>query len=527
MSNYNSLKTTINANIKQNGNQEITGQILNSVLNQMVTTLGTGYQFAGVATTATNPGSPDAKMFYIANGKGTYTNFGGLVVTEDDVVVLYWDSSWHKVSTGIASQEKLTELDQKVNGKSIPLPTNAIEGSLTGEGTIVTDYGLCHVMLDVSSFRGATITIMTTYDSPQYAFLQSYTETRVVFCAGCNRESGYPSNITIPNDANFIYLLCGAYSSPIFPYSIVTSKDDLGLDNEVKTLTKENRKLKIRSIEVDGRYAYDILIPTFNNDNYIRIPFMHVVNPAKNADNWRIICAYLSDGENDLQRLVTDGEWEMAVQLVGRPDFIGGGLHGNEVIDNLFSFIDGIPQTSPLYPVGTFVEGDEISFIEITKMYDPSNTSTQVATHRKFYTFTKDGLRLRQRIEWLGSYNLTYSYLAMFPVDRKSGNVQITETYHDDKNYILYDVSQSGFGGYPIIMKPGVKAQFLSGRNLGISASAEIVKFSPDVASRISFLSDSEYYNKMYFDFCGNAYSVNNGDVWETDVIYKLNQKPL
>lgn len=111
MGNYNSLKTTIDANIKQNGNQEITGQILNSVLNQMVTTLGAGYQFAGVATTATNPGSPDAKMFYIANGKGTYTNFGSLEVTEDDVVVLYWDSSWHKVSTGIASQEKLTELD--------------------------------------------------------------------------------------------------------------------------------------------------------------------------------------------------------------------------------------------------------------------------------------------------------------------------------------------------------------------------------------------------------------------------------
>ena len=110
MSNYNSLKTTINANVKQNGRQEITGQILNSVLNQMVTTLGTGYQFAGVATTATDPGSPDAKVFYIAKGKGAYTNFGGISVTEDEVVVLYWDSSWHKVSTGIASQVKLSEL---------------------------------------------------------------------------------------------------------------------------------------------------------------------------------------------------------------------------------------------------------------------------------------------------------------------------------------------------------------------------------------------------------------------------------
>lgn len=114
MSNYNSLKTTIDANIKQNGRQEITGQILNSVLNQMVTTLGAGYQFAGVATTATNPGSPDAKVFYIANGKGTYTNFGGINVTEDEVVVLYWDSAWHKEATGIASQAKLSELSSGV-----------------------------------------------------------------------------------------------------------------------------------------------------------------------------------------------------------------------------------------------------------------------------------------------------------------------------------------------------------------------------------------------------------------------------
>lgn len=114
MSNYNTLKTTINANIKQNGNQEITGQILNSVLNQMVTTLGAEYQFAGVATKDTNPGTPDAKVFYIANGKGKYPKFGGLEVTEDEVVVLYYDTEWHKVATGIASQAKLSELESEL-----------------------------------------------------------------------------------------------------------------------------------------------------------------------------------------------------------------------------------------------------------------------------------------------------------------------------------------------------------------------------------------------------------------------------
>ena len=113
MANYQLLKADIDAKVYQNGKQEITGENLNSVLNAMVTTLGAEYQFAGVATKDTNPGTPDAKVFYIANGKGTYTNFGGINVTEDDVVVLYWDTAWHKEATGIASQTKLTELGQE------------------------------------------------------------------------------------------------------------------------------------------------------------------------------------------------------------------------------------------------------------------------------------------------------------------------------------------------------------------------------------------------------------------------------
>ena len=115
MSNYTSLKASINANIKQNGNQEITGQILNSVLNAMVNTLGAGYQFAGVATPASNPGTPDAKVFYIANGKGTYTNFGGIDVTEDEVVILYLDSAWHKVTTGIALKSEIPDISGKAD----------------------------------------------------------------------------------------------------------------------------------------------------------------------------------------------------------------------------------------------------------------------------------------------------------------------------------------------------------------------------------------------------------------------------
>lgn len=93
MSNYNSLKATINANIKTNGNEEITGFILNSVLNAMVDSLGAGYQFMGVATQSTNPGTPDNKVFYIAP-PGTYQYFGGVTIGDNKIGIFKYSTSW-------------------------------------------------------------------------------------------------------------------------------------------------------------------------------------------------------------------------------------------------------------------------------------------------------------------------------------------------------------------------------------------------------------------------------------------------
>lgn len=103
MANYAGIKATIDANVKQNNNQAITGQILNSVLNDMVDALAAGYLFKGVATTSTDPGTPDQKVFYVAP-PGTYTHFGGLVVPDASTGFLKWDSAWHleAISTGVA-----------------------------------------------------------------------------------------------------------------------------------------------------------------------------------------------------------------------------------------------------------------------------------------------------------------------------------------------------------------------------------------------------------------------------------------
>lgn len=93
MANYQSLKAAINAVIKANGNKEITGTVLNETLTAMVNSLGADYQFAGVATPSTNPGTPDQNVFYLAGKAGTYTNFNSIVLP-NGVSILKWNGSW-------------------------------------------------------------------------------------------------------------------------------------------------------------------------------------------------------------------------------------------------------------------------------------------------------------------------------------------------------------------------------------------------------------------------------------------------
>lgn len=76
MANWSVLKAAIAEVIKANSNQEITGRILQNVLNNIVSSVGENSSFAGIATPDTNPGVPDGNAFYLAYEKGVYSNFG-------------------------------------------------------------------------------------------------------------------------------------------------------------------------------------------------------------------------------------------------------------------------------------------------------------------------------------------------------------------------------------------------------------------------------------------------------------------
>lgn len=96
MANYSVLKAAVQAVIKTNGNQEITGANMQSTLISIINSLGTGYQFMGVATPSTSPGTPDYNVAYIG-GAGTYANFGtSVTVPVGSICVFKYNGSWTK-----------------------------------------------------------------------------------------------------------------------------------------------------------------------------------------------------------------------------------------------------------------------------------------------------------------------------------------------------------------------------------------------------------------------------------------------
>lgn len=102
MANYATLKSAVQTVVKTNGNQEITGENLQTVLLAIINSLGADYQFAGVATPSTSAGTPDQNVFYIG-GAGTYTNFGSsFTVPVGSIGLFSYNGSWSRSSVAVA-----------------------------------------------------------------------------------------------------------------------------------------------------------------------------------------------------------------------------------------------------------------------------------------------------------------------------------------------------------------------------------------------------------------------------------------
>lgn len=104
MGNYEQLKKAIADVIKTNGNEEITGEIMQRTLISIVNNLGSNAQFAGVAVPSTVPEDTDGSVFYLASTQGTYPNFSGIEVDASEMAVFTKNTAGTWVKTSLPIQ---------------------------------------------------------------------------------------------------------------------------------------------------------------------------------------------------------------------------------------------------------------------------------------------------------------------------------------------------------------------------------------------------------------------------------------
>ena len=132
---YRELLAQIDANIRRNGAQEITGPILNAVLRLMVTELGSGSVLMGVADADTQPGTPDGNEAYIA-APGTYPNFGeGMTVPPNSIgLFIIKDGAWTLRTV------QVVQVDGELSDSSPnPVQNRAVKAAIEGVEQKVAD----------------------------------------------------------------------------------------------------------------------------------------------------------------------------------------------------------------------------------------------------------------------------------------------------------------------------------------------------------------------------------------------------
>ena len=127
MGNYEELKAAVASVIKANGNQEITGQVLQNTLTTLISQIGVNATFAGIATPSTAPGTPDQNVFYIAGQSGTYPNFNSIVLDNEIAILSNKSGTWVKTTTGFATNDGIGNIIGLDNVNDRPVYVNAIK----------------------------------------------------------------------------------------------------------------------------------------------------------------------------------------------------------------------------------------------------------------------------------------------------------------------------------------------------------------------------------------------------------------
>lgn len=165
--NYDELKRNIADVVKPNGNQEITGQIMQDALFALIENLGEGWQFGGAVHPSDVPAlGADVRAFYLAVEKGVYAEFGSVEVTELSAIV--YGDGWGVLPLGVAfgvdTEAEIGALSERVKALEADgsVTTSRIaDGAVTTPkiaNEAVTDIKLAPLSVGESRIKGLAVT---------------------------------------------------------------------------------------------------------------------------------------------------------------------------------------------------------------------------------------------------------------------------------------------------------------------------------------------------------------------------------
>lgn len=134
MGDYEQLKQAVADVIKTNGNQEITGAIMQDTLLSIISTVGSNATFAGIATPTTNPGTPDQNVFYIASEPGIYANFGNVKLIDQVLIFSNNNGTWYKSEVNIPNDYLLNRFEVNTFTNNLTINSFIKEIYLSGNG---------------------------------------------------------------------------------------------------------------------------------------------------------------------------------------------------------------------------------------------------------------------------------------------------------------------------------------------------------------------------------------------------------
>lgn len=257
-----------------------------------------------------------------------------------------------------------------------------------------------------------------------------------------------------------------------------------------------------------ARGCFRVYIP--QKRGFVNYNIVHSVR-ENFADIWRLGQAFgYDDGLSGEYQLTPFGaEWDMAVMIDGRDDFIGGSNHGDEIFTSAKLLLDG--EETEITSLTNLTPFSEAKFYTESIGFDPADHKTKVLIHKKEHIFNSEGVTHRQSIEFLGDYLMQNSYLAMMPPIKT-----LTDSCFTDNDPVKKKITGQ-------VLEFGAKSATVFGEKSGVSFTMSVPEY-PNLKGSDRFLitdNGGGAYNKMYFIAC-KGQEVHPGDVWHSVTKYEI-----